>query len=254
MTAATVGLTAILLAAAGPAAPAPEFSTSDPPELQFSDARFTDGREDRLGRALAAGSPQRAAAALRLWRGHSRSHARAVVAFAATGPEPFKREVEAGLTPEAVLAEFRTGDYRWGAWLAGLRPHKDFVPVLLSALKDRPDALPETTLALGMSGDRTALAPLLDLLKTGGYRAAGDAAQALGYLGLPEAEPALIEALGGQGWVQVRASTALAKVGTRAALPALKKLAADPGYTGGLNVKGMAQAAVKAIEKRESKK
>ena len=145
------------------------------------------------------------------------------------------------------MKELKDGDYTWGTWLAFLRPHNDLVPALLAALKDRPDARPETMLALGNSGDPRALDPLLALLKSKDYRTAGDAAQALGYLGDPKAEPALIEALAGKGWPQLQASQALAIVGSPKALPGLEKLA-NGGSAGALNIAGAARDAIVRIE------
>src|SRR5262249_22061749 len=158
------------------------------------------------------------AAARALWQGHSRRYAAEVLKYLA-GPPPggeayqaFQREVEASLRPDRILRELRKGDYEWGAWLAFLRPKEDFVPVLLAGLKDHPKSLPGTVLALGNSGDPRALKPLLKLLRSKDYRTAGDAAQALGYLGDVKAEPALIEALAtDNGWRQVKACGALAK-------------------------------------------
>jgi len=178
------------------------------------------------------------------------------------GPPPggeayraLQREVEASFRPDRILRELREGDYEWGAWLAFLRPNKDFVPVLLAGLKKHPQSLPETVLALGNSGDPRALKLLLGLLKSKDYRTAGDAAQALGYLGDSEAESPLIEALATDNpWRQVKACGALAKLGTRRALPALNKLVKDDRYTGALNVKGMTQDAVESITKREKRK
>ena len=94
----------------------------------------------------------------------------------------------------------------------------------------------------------------MELLKSDDYRIAGDAANALGYLGNAEAEPKLIEALGGDnGWRQVNACGALAKFGSPKALPALEKLAKDDRYTGALDVKGMAKDAIERITKREKR-
>jgi len=62
----------------------------------------------------------------------------------------------------------------------------------------------------------------------------------------------LIEALAADNsWRQVNASGALAKMGTRRAVPALEKLAKDDRYTGALAVREMAQDAVESIKKRE---
>jgi hypothetical protein len=249
-------LLSMLAAAQPPAAPA-AFASSVPDELQFSCVGHVNEREEKLAAALARGTPaERVAAARELWAGHSRPHARAVLRLVA-GPPPvapefvkLKRDVEAVVAPAAVLRELRSGDYPWAAWLAFLRLHPDLVPELLAALKARPEEKPETLLALGASGDRRALDPLLAVLKGGKSRTAGDAAQALGYLGRPEAEPALIEALKDDGWVRLQACRALGRVGTRKALPALEAVANSKGYTGALDVRGVAMAAVVAVERR----
>jgi hypothetical protein len=228
-----------------------------PPELQFSCWVTIDDTEKQLAKILAGGEPdEQLAAARALWTGRSRRHAADVLKYLA-GPPPggegyraLQKEVDAALRPEAVLRELQKGDYLWGTWLAFLRPHADLVPVLLKGLKDRPKELPETTLALGNSGDPRALEPLLGLLQSKDEETAGFAGQALGYLGSAGAEPKLIESLDKDTWQQVMACGALAKMGSRKALPALEKLAKNDEYTGALNVKGAAARALTAIEKR----
>jgi WD40 repeat protein len=230
-----------------------------PPELQLGSYGSPDESEDRYADRLNKGEPaDQLAAARALWRGRSRRYAADVLKFVA-GPPPggpgfraFWQEVEAASRPEAILKELKNGDYRWATWLAFLRPHKDFVPVLLAGLKGEPDVRAETVLALGNSGDPRGLDPLLSLLKSKDYWEAGEAAQALGYLGGPKAEPALIAALADDnGWRQVHACHALERVGTKAVLPALMKVADSTAYTGELNVTGAAMRAVVAVERRE---
>ena len=120
-----------------------------------------------------------------LWRGHSRRHAREVLAYLAAQKDgdrslaEVRKEVEADLRPEAIRAEIEKGDYRWGSWLAFLRPNKECVPALLEGLKGKPEWLAETTLALGGPRDPRALEALLALLKKGEYRSGGFTAQAL---------------------------------------------------------------------------
>ena len=46
---------------------------------------------------------------------------------------------------------------------------------------------------------------------------------------------------------------ALAKFGSRKALPALEKLANDERYTGALNVRGMADDAIQRITERDKR-
>jgi hypothetical protein len=235
------------------------FSIFEPTELQFSDGVGYDTREEGYAKTLVQDdSDGRLAAAQALWEGHSRRHASKVLKYMADPPpggedyRAFQRKIDAAFQPDAILRELQEGDYEWGAWLAFLRPHKDLVPTLLAGLKDKPKMLPETMLALGNSGDPRALEPLLELLKSKDYRTAGDAAQALGYLGGKDVEVKLIEALAeDNGWRQVKACGALAKLGSRRALPALEKLANSDRYTGALSIKGMAKTAVERIKKRE---
>ncbi|MBE7467159.1 MAG: HEAT repeat domain-containing protein [Planctomycetes bacterium] len=234
------------------------FHLSVPSELRFSCVDFSFGEEEEYFRTLNEGDPHEQLEAARLlWSNHSRKYAVAVLKFVA-GPPPggegyraFAVEVEAALKPHAILHELKHGHYRWGAWLAFLRPHREFVPLLIANLKEKPEDLPETMLALGQSGDPAARQPLLQLLKSPEYRIAGDAAQALGYLGGPDVEAALIDALAaGNGWRTVQSCAALAKLGTPQALPALEKLAKSDKYTGALAIKRMAQVAVDRIRKR----
>jgi hypothetical protein len=235
------------------------FSRQVPGELQYTCVRWIDVAEEAYAVQLRDANPAvRLAAARGLWRGRSRRYAPEVLKFLA-GPPPggepyraFQRDVEESLRPDAILRELKKGDYAWGAWLAFLRPHRDLVPPLLENLKVH--ALPETTLALGNSGDARALEPLVELLQSKNSQTAGSAAQALGYFGDAQAEGKLIEALASdEPWLQVKACGALAKMGSHHALPALEKLAKDDRYTGALAVRGMAQDAVASIKKRENR-
>jgi hypothetical protein len=243
-----------LAASPGTAAP---YTNCVPDEFHFGFWHTVTAAEDVERWHASRLADGNVAAAGALWRGHSRRHAAEVLKFLdkpAPGGDEFsalKREVEAALRPAAILAELKEGDYKWGAWLAHLRPHSDLVPTLLTALKDRSDDLPETLLALGSSRDPRVLDPVLAHLNGNDYRAAGDAALALGYFGGPKVELALINALAhDNGWRQVRACGALARIGTPKALPALEKLANYSGYTGALNITGMARVAVVQIERR----
>lgn len=240
-----------------------QFSRSylEPGELQFSCAVQCDAAEDYFGKRLSEGEHSldtQFKAAQALWKGRSRRYAKIVIEFASkpnTNAEsllPLQREVNESLEPKAILFNLQGSDYLWGSWLAFLRPHKDFVPVLLKNLEKKREQLPETILALGGSRDPRALQPLLELLASKEYQVAGDAAQALGYLGMPEAEPKLIEALAtDNGWRQVNAARALSRMGTARALPALEKVANDDRYTGALSIRSSAEHAVKCIKERE---
>lgn len=234
------------------------FWGSLPDELRFSCVLYTDLREDACAKTLLGGEPSgRVVAARELWRRHSRKHAVDVLRFLA-GPPPggndyraLQREIDSALHSEAVLRELREGDYRWGAWLAFLRPHESYVPILLSAVEQQPQVLPETTLALGNSGDVRAIEPLLRMLKNREGRTAGDAALALGFFGRQEFEPHLIEALTDDSpWVKMRVCQALAMVGTVQSLPALRILVRDDTDTSAIDINGAAQTAIDSIERR----
>ena len=130
------------------------FSNSLPDELKFSDGGTFNSVEEDLANLLAGADPdKRVTAARALWEGHSRRHSQAVLRVVFGEPlksnrfAALKRDVEDTLKPMAVMRELREGDFRWAAWLAFLRPHKDFVPVLLTSLKDLPDYTADTMLA-----------------------------------------------------------------------------------------------------------
>jgi len=235
----------------------------EPPELQFSCAVGSLFSEDYFAKRLTDAKldfDSRLKAAEALWRGRSRRNASNVFNFVSTPApqserfESLRSDIDKSLQPTAILAELQEGDYLWGSWLAYLRPHKDLVPILLTNLNAKPDKLHETMLALASTGDRRALDPLLELLASKDYQIAGNAAQALGYLGFKEAEPKLIESLApDNGWRQVNAAAALAKMGTARSLPALDILAKDQRYTGTLAIRSMAERAIDSIKKRDKR-
>ena len=205
-----------------------------PAELRHGCVMLLGVTEETLRKRLAdddANPAEKLTAARGLWRGRSRRYASDVLKFVA-GPPPggddyraFQRDVEASLKTDAVLHELREGDYLWGTWLAFLRPSSDYVPELIAGLKNKPEMLSETILALGNSGDPRALEPLLELLKGEDYWIPGDAAHALGYLGRQEAEPQLLEALAnGKGYLRGNACGALGRIGTKRSLPCSKSL------------------------------
>ncbi len=236
----------------------PPFFYSQPGELQFSCAVMLNKQEEALARKLDKGSvDERCAAARELWTGHSGRHAQRVVELTlASAPESqslsaLKRFVDDSLKPEAILREIRDGDNSWGLWLACLKPHESLVPELLVELNKKKLNRSAVILALGKSGDKRALQPLLELLKDPDHRLPGDAAQALGYLAFPEVEQELVDALSTDNpWLKVKACSALGKVGSRRALPALQRIANDQRYTGALSVRSGAEAAIQAIVKR----
>jgi hypothetical protein len=239
----------------------PTFFYSRPSELQFSCAVSLNAQEEALVSKLSMGSiEERCAAARDLWKGHSCRYAGRVVEFtidSASESAPMaalKRFVDESLKPEAILSEIREDNNLWGLWLACLRPHETLVPELLAELSKEPLNRPAVILALGKSGDKRALQPLLLLLEESDYRLPGDAANALGYMAFPEAEQKLIEALSTDNpWLKVNACSALGKIGSRLALPALHRIAADKRYTGAMSARSTASSAILAITKRNPK-
>ena len=238
-----------------------EFSHSIPSELQFSCAGFYNDHEESLSKLLASGSKDsQLEASKELWNGHSRRHAEMVIKLISSdAPQTetfvaFRKSVESSLKPESILREVREGDYRWGTWLAFLRPHTDLVPELLDRLGKNPRFLSETILALGRSDDRRALPALFQLLNDSDYQTPGTAARALGYMKAPEIEPKLIDALSrDNGWLQVNACVSLSNIGTRNAIPALEQIANDKRPTGALSIKQSALSAIEKIKSREAK-
>ncbi len=230
-----------------------------PVELRFGDSGFGSDIENEYQKALAEGEiHEKLTAARVLWEGHSRRQASNVLKFLAEPPpggddfRKLQRDVEASLQPQAILYELKEGDYLWGCWLAFLRPHKDLVSTLVAGLKDHPDMLTETALALGNSGDPKAKPPLVALLRGTDDQSAMIAARTLGYSGDAEAE--LIEALTKKNdEVKANACWALDRTGGAKALPALGKLAKDDRDTGYVALQRAAKTAIESIKKREKK-
>jgi HEAT repeat protein len=65
----------------------------------------------------------------------------------------------------------------------------------VAGLAEKPQHQDDTILALGASHDPRALRPLVTVLLSDKYYVSGLAARALGDVGLPAAEPYLLEAL-----------------------------------------------------------
>jgi hypothetical protein len=197
-------------------------------------------------------------AAKQLWCAHSRYYAKDVLAYLDSAPSDLKNiwfhfEVEGALTPNKIVNELTNGDYLWGAWLAGLRPSSEVVPLLLEASRTKTERQRTATIfALGKSRDERVFAPLLEIMQSDKDDDAGFAAQALGDLGRLEAEAPLIAALYRKGgWLRVNACEALSKIGTRNALASLHELATSERPIGALNIRGMAKMAMEQIEARE---
>jgi hypothetical protein len=235
------------------------FIGGNPPELQFSDAMGLDPYEEAWGDLVQKGDLEVQVFAARvLWQKHSRRYSRDTLKVL-TGEAAKTREgenlrqiIENSFKAENIRRELQNGDYKWGTWLASLRPHASLVPMLLENLKKNQEPLPETIFALGQSRDKRAYEPLTHLLNADDYVTKGFAAAALGHFGNPDAEPLLIQALSSSHyWVRVKACRALSMIGTRRAVPALERLAKDDRFTGVSNVQGMAQYALDSIKERE---
>lgn len=233
--------------------------SDDPPELQFSCAVSASSGEESWATLLKEGDARTQNLSARvLWQRHSRRHAKAVIEFVDNTEadqetvRPLRIAIDTSFQPNNIRRELEHGDYRWGCWLAFLRPNRDLVPSLLDGLKTKAEFLPETLLALGNSKDPRAYEPLLELIKTADTRNAGDAAGALGLLGNPNAEPHLIQALSSEnGWLRVKACRALSFVGTRNSIPELTRLANNDRYTGALAIRRVARYAIDRIAERE---
>ena len=90
----------------------------------------------------------------------------------------------------------------------------------------------------------------MQLIESKDPKVAGFAAEALGELGNPDAEPKLIAALADDSsWRQAQACGALGKIGTQRAVEPLQKLANFEGYTGAINFRDAAKAALENIAK-----
>jgi HEAT repeat protein len=229
------------------------FHRRTPPEWRYSDADAGPPAqlEDALGKVLAdPKSPERESAATQLWRNRSFVHAKAVIELAEANHGSLESEVAAGLKPESLRKELESADPRWGLWLAYLRPQAGLVDALLE--KSRGSFQTGALLALGRSGDRRALVPLLARLKDGNPAQRGFAARALGDLGLVEAEAGLLVALSSNdnSWLQVNACESLAKIGTNQAIPSLQRLAEARPPAGALNSQACAAHAIREIQAR----
>ena len=232
-----------------------------PKILQFSCAVMISPRAQKLAWQLEnAKGPSQLGAAKELWRGHCRPHAEAVLKFLedskSQSPDfrDFRREVEISLQPESILNELKEGDFKWGAWLAYLRPHKSLVPVLLEALKNDPKKvkLAETLVALGKSNDKRAIEPLIQFLMSDGYYDSWAAATAIGLVEIevPGLEDQLLACLPKKrGLAAAEVCDVLGKIGTKKSLPKLQEIAAIK-YEGVIDVAGAAKRAIEKINQR----
>lgn len=237
-----------------------KYSANVPASLRFSCAASSDGDEDARYAELTrqdARAEQRLAAAIALWRGHSRPHASDVLHYLAEEPpggaahRAFVREVEAEFRPERLASALRDGDYAWAAWLAFLRPDAACVPDLLDGLARHPEHRVATLFALGNSGDERALDPLLAALGDADAAIAGAAACGLGFHGDASAEPALIDALDrDSSWVRTHAARALGKIGGAAARGALERFVERDLSGGALSLREVAERALEDIRAR----
>ncbi|MBK6940763.1 MAG: HEAT repeat domain-containing protein [Planctomycetes bacterium] len=237
------------------------YSQNVPATLRFSCAASSDRDEDARFDELTRKDTrpeQRLAAAIALWRGHSRPHASDVLRFIADEPpggaayRAFVREVDADLRPERLAQALRDGDYAWAAWLAFLRPDPACVPALQDGLTRYPEHRVATMFALGNSGDERALGPLLEALGDSDAQIAGAAASGLGFLGDSSAELALIDALDrDSSWVQLHAAKALGRVGGAAARAALEEFVKRDLGGGGPSLREVADRALESLHARD---
>ena len=229
----------------------------EPSELRYSCCVFVDGEEEALAVLLTDRHEDfRVAAAECLWKTRSRRHAREVLAFVdglhaqSDAAKQLKEKVETDLQTLRKPGPRLDDNPAWWAWLAALRPNPAMLPTL-EELALRKPPVPEAIYALGQSKDDRALEPLLKVLSTGDDQVGGYAAEALGELGNPDAEPDLARALQRKGqFLKAKACKALGKIGTERALPELSRLAANKGYQGAINVTGCAKRAIAEIEGR----
>jgi hypothetical protein len=218
-------------------------------------------KEENLAKLLACGDRDLGImAAKHLWEGHSRRHAGKVIAFAtALTPDSdlardLKSTIESDLAPESILAGLRRPrdvDIVWWAWLAAMRPDPLLMPAL-AQLADEREPLAEATYALRLAKESLPLSDWLAVLARCEHkRGRCIAADVIRQSGDSTTEPQLVEALRREDSLTRSAvCDALAKVGTRRSLPALRRLLNDPGDRDGFNVKGAALKAIEAIEWR----
>lgn len=236
-------------------------SHSTPKILQFSCAVMIDPYEFELAQHLwDSDESLQLVAAKKLWQSHCRIHAESVLKFIENSKSQspafrdFRRAVEVSLQTESIIIELKEGDYKWGAWLAYLRPHESLVPVLLEILKnDQQKAeLAATLIALGKSNDRRAIQPLIQILESDNGHDSWAAATAIGLfeVEVPGLEDHLLKCLQSDGGLTAaKVCNLLGKIGTEKSLPRLKELAAIK-HQGAVDVDGVAQDAIEKINLR----
>jgi hypothetical protein len=234
----------------------PGFRSSDPDELQFSCAVTRMTNEESWCYLLECESSDLSAIAAQvLWMGKSNRYARKVLTMASAKADDdaawqrVHERVEASLSPEMIRQQISSDNRAWGLWLASLRPASDLVPAILAAHAQEPT--PYTVYALGSSGDARAYQPLLAALNSGDDQMAGYSAQALGLLGMPEAEEDILAVIEDMGvWAQAKACIALGKIGSDISIPQLTVLS-ESRDTGAIDVDGCAQRAIEEIRQRQ---
>ncbi len=238
---------------------------SIPWELQYGclvTSTENDGLEDELKDRLLKGKPtDQVRAATTLWEGRSRRYCRDVLEFIKKSNvdvpsfRTLQKQINASLTPQAILKEMEEGDLVWAIWLAVQAPSEEFVPELLANLR-REFEMPATLLALGKTRDKRAFLPLIKRLYEKDEVVAGAAAHALGDLGFPEAEKDLLTMLDHPAsgrWCQWHICDALGKVGSPQVIVPLSRFAEDQTYLFVIDVQGAAMGAIVAIERRYPK-
>jgi hypothetical protein len=215
----------------------------------------------------------KAAMAQSLWDEYSEEYAQQIIELTGklSGDSndviDLKENVAADLKPERILKELQKKDNEhlaWWVWLAVLRPHVSFKPVILE-LAETEYPLPETVYALWQSRDPRALPVMLTILKN--KQNLDDclcciAAEAIGDLGDASVEPQLLDALQGNPSKNPKAKIceALGKIGTKKSLPALQKIATAEEYQSircgpdEFPISEKAKTAIAAIERRAAEK
>lgn len=156
--------------------------------------------------------------------------------------EPVAERLRVELSETLLVGAVRLGDERAVAAAAFLRL-KAAVDALVLGLNS-----PDAAWALGEIRDRRAVAPLVAALKSDNGGLAGDAAEALGKIGDPAARPALLEALDRSNvYARAEILRALGEIGDAGDIPLLERYAASTAYTGAINVRGVAERALKKL-------
>jgi HEAT repeat protein len=151
-----------------------------------------------------------------------------------------EQRIELGLnkTLTVALDDADPGTRVAAARAIGLAGDGTALPVLLDHLRQDPDVLAGDQIgwAIGRLDDRSAVSPLLDILRSEDEALQSRAAYALGLLEAEEAVPLLAETLErGNAMAQRRAAEALGAIGTPKAIVALEAPLSTPEMTSARN-------------------